>query len=82
MVFWPAPGHRLLSHTEMEARSDIVVRRCCMDRVSAEFSHDPDRLRSNVETADRVRAARVEHSIEDGHADSRFSHLTRGAARP
>jgi plasmid stability protein len=52
-----------------------------MDRVSAEFPHDPDGLRSNVVTADRVRAARVEHSIEDSHADSRFNLLTREAAR-
>jgi hypothetical protein len=52
-----------------------------MDRVSAEFSHAPDGLRRNVETADRVRATRVEHSIEDGHADSRFGPLTREAAR-
>jgi hypothetical protein len=43
-----------------------------MDRVSAEFSLDPDGLCRNVETADGFRAARVEHSIEGGNADSRF----------
>ena len=52
-----------------------------MDRVSAEFPHGPVELRSDLETADRVRAACVEYSIEDGHADSRFSLLTREAAR-
>jgi hypothetical protein len=52
-----------------------------MDRVSAEFSPAPDGLRGDVETADRVLATRVEHSIEDGYADSRFRLLTRGAAR-
>ena len=51
-----------------------------MDRVSAEFSHDPDGLRSNVEPADRVGAACVEHSIEDGNADSRFDLLAREAS--
>ena len=63
------------------AKRDCIKGRCCMDRVSAEFSHAPDGLRRNVETADRVRATRVEHSIEDGHADSRFGPLTREAAR-
>ena len=53
-----------------------------MDRVSAEFSHDPDGLRRNRETANRVRAARVQHSIEDCHADSRIGLLTREDARP
>jgi hypothetical protein len=53
-----------------------------MDRVSAEFPHGPDELRRNVETADRVGPARIEHSIEDGHADSGFGPLTRNAARP
>jgi len=52
-----------------------------MDRVSAEFPHGPVELRSDPETADRVRAACVEYSIEDGHADSHFSLLTREAAR-
>ena len=51
-----------------------------MDRDSAEFSHDPDGLRSNVEPADRVGAACVEHSIEDGNADSRFDLLAREAS--
>jgi len=38
MVFWPAPGHRLLSHTEMEARSDIVVQRApAYLRIAARF---------------------------------------------
>ena len=32
-------------------------------------------LRGDVKTAGRVRAARVEHSIEDGHADSRLGLL-------
>jgi hypothetical protein len=44
-----------------------------MDRVLAEFSHAPDGLSGNVETADGVRATRVEHSAENGHADSRNS---------
>jgi hypothetical protein len=53
-----------------------------MDRAKVELFLFPAELRSNVETADRVRAAHVEHSIEDGHADSRFSLPTREAARP
>lgn len=57
------------------------MRRRCIDRVSAEFPHGPVELRSDPETADSVRAACVEPSIEDGHADSRFSLLTREAAR-
>jgi hypothetical protein len=73
---------RGLSARTVEYANAVLEWRCCMDRVSAEFSHDPDRLGSNFETADGVGAARVEHSIEDGHADSRFSLLTRGAAGP
>jgi hypothetical protein len=41
----------------------------------------PASLRGDVKTADRVWAARVEHSIEDGHADSRFGLLAREAPR-
>ena len=52
-----------------------VSRRCCMDRFSAEFSSDPDGLRGNVETANGVRPSRVQHAVEDGHADRRFSLL-------
>src|ERR1039457_6280207 len=36
-------------------------------------------LRSDVKTANRVRAARVKHSIEYGHCDSRFSLLAKEA---
>lgn len=46
-----------------------------MDRISAEFSYDPDGLRGNVETANGVRPSRVEHAVEDGHANSRFGLL-------
>jgi hypothetical protein len=35
----------------------------------------PADLRGDVKTTDRVGTARVEHSIEDGHADSRFGLL-------
>ena len=38
-------------------------------------------LRGDVKTADRVRAARVKHSSEDGHADSRLGLLAREASR-
>jgi hypothetical protein len=47
-----------------------------MAQVSAEFSYDPDGLRGNVETANGVRPARVQHAVEDGHANSRFGLLT------
>ena len=53
-----------------------------MDRAKVELFLIPADLRSKVETADRVRVARVEHSIEDGRADGRFSLLTKEVARP
>jgi hypothetical protein len=46
-----------------------------MDQVLAEFSRDPDGLRTNVEEADGVRATCVEHSIENDYSDSCFSML-------
>jgi hypothetical protein len=53
-----------------------------MDRARAELpTLFPASLRGDVKTADRVWAARVEHSIEDGHADSRFGLLAREAPR-
>jgi hypothetical protein len=42
-----------------------------MDRAKVEHSVFPADLRSGVKTANGVRATRVEHSIEDGHADTR-----------
>jgi hypothetical protein len=41
----------------------------------------PASLRCDVKTADRVGAACIQHSIEDGHSDSRFSLLARAAPR-
>jgi hypothetical protein len=41
----------------------------------------PASLRGDIKTANRVWAARVEHSIEDGHADSRLGLLAREASR-
>src|ERR1039457_6654238 len=51
--------------------------RCCMDRAKVELSHFPSDLRSDVRTADGVRPSCIQHAVEDGHADSRFSLLTR-----
>jgi hypothetical protein len=56
--------------------------RCCMDRARAELpTLFPASLRGDVKTADRVWAACIQHSIEDGHSDSRFSLLAREAPR-
>src|ERR1019366_220934 len=41
----------------------------------------PSVLSSDVKTSDGVRAACIQHSIEDGHSDSRFSLLAREAPR-
>ena len=70
-------GHWLIpaSILTLSLLSGVIARRCCMDRFSAEFSSDPDGLRGNVETANGVRPSRVQHAVEDGHADRRFSLL-------
>src|ERR1035437_7538122 len=56
-------------------------RRCCMDRAKVEHSLLPAGLRSDVKTADGDLAARVQHSVEDGHSDNRFGLLAREASR-
>src|ERR1039457_1836523 len=48
-----------------------------MDRAKVELSLFPSDLRSDVRTADGVRPSSIQHAVEDGHADSRFSLLTR-----
>jgi len=58
-----------------------LYRRCCMDRVSAEFPQTAGDLRCDVETADGIWASRVQHAVEDGHTDSRFGLLTVEASR-
>jgi hypothetical protein len=50
-----------------------------MDRMKAELPVFLASLRSNVETTDGVRASRVQHAVEDGHADNRLSLLAREA---
>jgi hypothetical protein len=49
-----------------------------MDRANVELSLFPSGLRRDFQTADGVRAARIEHAVEDG----RFGLLTREASSP
>ena len=70
---WMSRSISMTTHTQM--------RRCCMDRAKGEFSLFPVDLRSDVLMANGVRTSRIQHAVEDGHADRRFSLLTRDAAR-
>jgi hypothetical protein len=53
-----------------------------MDRARVEFSLFPAGLRSDVLTANGVRTSRLQHAVEDCHADLRFSLLTRSQPMP
>ena len=52
-----------------------------MDRAKVEPFLFPLNLRGDFQPADGVRASHVEHTVEDGHADSRFGLLARKASR-
>src|ERR1035437_4683941 len=58
-----------------------MVWHCCMDRATIELCLSRAILRSDVKTADRVRASRVQHAVENSHADSRFGLLAGEASR-
>jgi len=52
-----------------------------MDRAKVELSLFPSRLGRDFQPPDGVRASRVQHTVEDGHADRRFGLLTGEASR-
>jgi len=65
----------------IENSNVALAKRCCMDKARGEFRLFPARLRSNFESADGVRASRVQHTVEDGYADGRLCLLARKASR-
>lgn len=56
------------------------IKHYCIDITKVKAPLFQSGLSSDFKTADGDRAARVEHSIENGHADSRFDLLARGAS--